>query len=103
MATGHGMGIHCHMSFSMIPKLLRPFALVLLSAAPALAQSSPEAGVIRAFMEGCLQSSGSDAQAQETCKCTAKLIFPGPGAAGEVDPMAAMAQCSPAMRALMGG
>ena len=87
----------------MIPRVLRLFAVVLLPAAPALAQQSPEAGVIRSFMEGCLQSSGGDAQSREPCKCTAKLILPGSKTAGEMDPMAAMAQCSPGMRALMGG
>ena len=82
---------------------LRLLPLILLPLGPALAQQAPDAGVIRAFMEGCLQASGGDAQAMETCKCTAKLIFPGPGTGDEQDPMAAMMQCSPGMGALLQG
>jgi hypothetical protein len=85
---------------------LKPFRLVpfiLLPFGPALAQQAPDIGLIRSFMEGCLQASGGDAEAMETCKCTAKLIFPGPGTAGEEDPMAAMMQCSPGMRAMLRG
>lgn len=68
-------------------------SLLLLPAALA-AQSLPGAGVVQAFMEGCLRSAQGSEEAEDLCKCTAKGLFFGPSGE-EPDVIGIMVACSP--------
>ena len=95
-AIGRGIG-----PISKGCTLLRAsFLALFLSVAPAWTQQAPEAGVVRAYLEGCLESSAGmgAAASRDFCKCTAKAIFSEDG-----QPADAWMQCQPGLGEILGG
>ncbi len=87
----------------------RFLSVLALSAFPlaALAQQAMDPGILAAFMESCLESSGATGsgrtpeESEEFCKCAAKEMFDP--STDEVDAFAILGTCSPELIPLMQG